>query len=243
MILALIAFVSGILTVFSPCVLPILPIVLGSGIDGSTKRINGVISGLVISFTVSSLLLATLVRALNIPADVVRMVAVTLLILIGLSMIYPNIWERIQAWIEQVWRIQPSQNSTQGFGGGFITGVSLGIVWTPIGPIMAAVATLAAVSSFSITAVLVAFAYALGTAVPLYLIAYGGSKVSKRLSVVKSQNEKIRQIFGVIILITALAIWSGADRSFQAWTLNQLPQSWTQLTPIFEQRFQDKITL
>jgi len=59
-----IAFLSGILTVFSPCVLPILPIILSSGIDGDTNRIKGVIVGLVMSFTAASLLLATAVRFL-----------------------------------------------------------------------------------------------------------------------------------------------------------------------------------
>jgi len=230
-----IAFVSGILTVFSPCVLPILPVILASGIDGNTRRIKGMIAGLVVSFTIASLLLATLVRVLGISADTVRLFAVGLLAIFGLSMVFPTIWEKAQGWIERYWRFQPSQNKSSGFGGGFITGVSLGVVWTPcIGPVVAAVATLAAVSSFSLSAVFIALAYALGTGVPLYFIAKGGSKISSKLSFVKKENQKIRQIFGLIILATALFIWSGADRSLQAWTLNNLPESWTQITTTFE---------
>ena len=230
-----IAFISGVLTVFSPCVLPILPIILASGIDGNTKRIKGMIAGLVVSFTIASLLLATLVRVLGIPADTVRLFAVGLLVIFGLSMVFPSIWEKIQGWIERYWRFQPSQNKNSGFGGGFITGVSLGIVWTPcIGPVVAAVATLAAVSSFSLSAVFIALAYALGTGVPLYFIAKGGSRMSQKLSFVKKENQKIRQIFGLIILATALFIWSGTDRALQAWTLNNLPESWTQITTTFE---------
>ncbi|MBI2021533.1 cytochrome c biogenesis protein CcdA, partial [Candidatus Daviesbacteria bacterium] len=163
-----IAFISGILTVFSPCVLPILPVVLASGIDGNTKRIKGVIAGLVISFTIASLLLATLVRVLGIPADTIRIFAVGLLVIFGLSLVFPIIWEKVQVFIEKFWHFQPKQSKDSGFWGGFLTGVSLGIVWTPcIGPVVAAVATLAAVSNFSYTTVLIAFAYALGTAVPL----------------------------------------------------------------------------
>jgi len=230
-----IAFISGVLTVFSPCVLPILPIILASGIDGNTKRIKGMITGLVVSFTIASLLLATLVRVLGIPADTVRLFAVGLLIVFGLSLVLPKLWERAQAWIEKYWRFQPSQNKNSGFGGGFITGVSLGVVWTPcIGPVVAAVATLAAVSSFSLSAVFIALAYALGTGVPLYFIAKGGSRMSQKLSFVKKENQKIRQIFGLIILATALFIWSGTDRALQAWTLNNLPESWTQITTTFE---------
>lgn len=233
-----IAFVSGILTVFSPCVLPILPIILASGIDGNTRRIKGMIAGLVVSFTIASLLLATLVRVLGIPADTVRLFAVGLLVIFGLSLVFPQVWEKAQTWIEKHWRFQPVQSKNSGFGGGFITGVSLGIVWTPcIGPVVAAVATLAAVSSFSLSAVFIALAYALGTGIPLYFIAKGGSKVSQKFSFVKKENQKIRQIFGVIILATALFIWSGADRVLQAWTLNNLPESWTQLATTFENKF------
>lgn len=233
-----IAFVSGILTVFSPCVLPILPIVLASGIDGNTRRIKGMIAGLVVSFTIASLLLATLVRVLGIPADIVRLFAVGLLVIFGLSLVFPRLWEKVQVWIEKYWQFQPSSNKSSGFGGGFITGVSLGIVWTPcIGPVVAAVATLAAVSSFSLSAILIALAYALGTGLPLYFIAKGGSKVSQKLSFVKKETQKIRQVFGLIILVTAFFIWSGADRALQAWTLNNLPESWTQLATTFEKRF------
>jgi thiol:disulfide interchange protein len=111
-------------------------------------------------------------------------------------------------------------------------------VWTPcIGPVVAAVATLAAVSSFSVNAVFIALAYALGTGMPLYYIAKGGSKVSSKLRFIKSENQKIRQIFGLLILVTALFIWSGTDRKLQAWTLENLPESWTNITTTFESRF------
>jgi cytochrome c biogenesis protein CcdA len=233
-----IAFISGVLTVFSPCVLPILPIILASGIDGNTRRIKGVIAGLVTSFTIASLLLATVVRVLGVPADAVRLFAVGLLIIFSISLIFPVIWEKTQAWIEMHWKFQPVRSKNNGFAGGFLTGVSLGIVWTPcIGPILAAVATLAAVSSFSLSAVFIALAYAIGTGLPLYFIAKGGSRISSKLSFVKNENKKIRQIFGVIILATALFMWSGADRALQAWTLNNLPESWTQITTTFEDRF------
>lgn len=235
-----IAFISGILTVFSPCVLPILPIILASGFDGNTKRIKGIIAGLVISFTVASLLLATIVRVLGIPVDTIKIFAVVLLVVFGISLVFPIIWEKVQIFIERHWHFQPKQNKDSGFWGGFLTGVSLGIVWTPcIGPVVAVVATLAAVSSFSFSAILIAFAYALGTGIPLYFIAKGGAKVSQKLTFFKSENQKIRQIFGIIILVTALFIWTGADRKLQEWTLQNLPESWTQLVTTFE----DKLNL
>ena len=236
MLLVIVAFLSGVLTVFSPCVLPILPIVLASGIDGNKRRIQGTIAGLVASFTVASLLLATVVRTLGIPADTIRLFAVVLLVIFGLGLLFPKAWEVVQATIEKYWQIKPiSSTKESGFAGGFLTGCSLGLVWTPcIGPVMAAVATLAAVSSFSVMAVFIALAYALGTGLPLYYIAKGGSALTQKLGIIKTHNQLIRQIFGCIILLTAMLIWTGADRAFQAWTLENLPETWTQITTSFE---------
>jgi cytochrome c biogenesis protein CcdA len=232
-----IAFVSGILTVFSPCVLPILPIVLASGIDGNKKRIRGVIAGLVVSFTIASLLLATVVRFFGIPADTIRLVAVGMLGIFGLSLIFPSVWEKVQSLIERYWKFQPVQSQSSGFGGGFLTGVSLGVVWTPcIGPVLATVATLAAVSEVSGMAVIISLAYAVGVGIPLYFIAQGGAHLGKRMQFIKSENQSIRKAFGFIIIITALFIWSGADRAFQIWTLQNLPDSWTNITTTFEQQ-------
>lgn len=239
-----VVFLSGILTVFSPCALPILPIVLTSGIDGKIGRIRGTIAGLVVSFTLTSLFLAVLVRAFGIPADMIRTGAVILLIILGLSMVFPIIWERVQIFIEKHWKLSFAQGrgdalhaGRQGFGGGFLTGVSLGIVWTPcIGPVAAAAATLAAANSLSIETIFIAFAYAAGTGLPLYFIAKGGRSFTARLGVFKQNNQKIRQVFGIIIFATAMFIWIGTDRGLQAWTLTHLPESWTQLSPSFEKR-------
>lgn len=231
-----IAFISGVLTVFSPCVLPILPIILTSGIEGKVWRIRGVIVGLVLSFTMASLLLATVVRTFGIPADMIRNFAVILLVIFGLSMVFPVFWEKIQTIIERHWKAIPKQNKSNGFSGGFITGASLGIVWTPcVGPVLATVATLSAVNKFSLETVFIAFAYALGTGVPLYFIAKGGKSVIKKLKIFKTNNEKIRQAFGIIVLVTALFIWTGTDKALQAWTLENLPSNLTQTATTFEE--------
>lgn len=234
LILLPIAFISGILTVFSPCALLILPIVLVSGIDGNGKKIKRVIVGLVISFTITLLFLATIVRAIGIPTDTVKLFTVGLLIIFGLNLIFPKLWQKIQNWIEKKWHFHQAQNKNKGFGGGFITGISFGIIWTLcIGPV---VATLTTTSSFSFLTILITLAYALGAGLTLYFIAKESSKISQKLSFVKKENQKIRQVFGVIILATALFVWSRADRSLQAWTLNNLPDSWTQITSKFENK-------
>lgn len=237
LVLVPVAFLSGVLSVFSPCVLPILPVILSSGIDGRMERVRGVIFGLMVSFSVASLLLATAVRALGIPADAFRNFAVVLLVIFGLNMVFPLVLERVQIFFERRWKFTPVKNQNNSFGGGFLTGASLGIVWTPcIGPVLAAVATLAAVNSFSIAIVFIAFAYTLGIGFPLYYIAKGGSGVGVRLGIFRQNSVKMRQVFGVIILLSALFISTGADRAVQSWMLLRFPQSWTRLSPMFEEK-------
>ena len=181
-----IALISGILTSLSPCVLPILPIVLASGIDGNIKRVRGMIAGLVVSFTIFALALSAIVEVLGIPADVIRNVAVALLVALGISMAWPRIWETIQTYIERVWKFQPSQSRSKGFWGGFGTGVGLGVVWTPcVGPIVASVATLAALDGLTFGSVLLVFAYALGSGLTLYAIATGGKRVAEKTNFIK----------------------------------------------------------
>jgi cytochrome c biogenesis protein CcdA len=160
-----------------------------------------------------------------------------LLIILSISLIFPSVWELIQVFIEKFWRFQPKKVEG-GFFGGFLTGISLGIVWTPcIGPIVATVATLAAVSSINLLSIIIVLTYAIGTGLPLYFIAKGGKSVSERVAFFKQKNQKVRQIFGIIVLASALFIWSGADRAFQAWTLSNLPEFWTQLPSTFENIF------
>jgi cytochrome c biogenesis protein CcdA len=230
-----IAFVSGVLTVFSPCVLPLLPIILASGIEGRIPRIRGIIAGLVMSFTITSLLLTALVRLLNIPADTIRLGAIILLVILGLFMAFPKLSERAQDFIERYWNVKPIQRESNGFVGGFLTGISLGVVWTPcVGPIIATVATLVATNAFSPISVLLVFFYALGTGVPLYLIARGGRTVSQKLTFFKKNHELVRSVFGTVILLTALMIFFGIDRAIQTRTLDVFPSFWTQLASTFE---------
>lgn len=233
-----ISFISGILTVLSPCILPILPIILVSGIDGNRTRIRGLITGLVVSFTITMLSLATIVRLLGVPADTVRTLAVMMLVIFGLTLLLPALNDRLLSLIEQIWPFKPQSKTGSGFWGGFVAGVSLGLVWSPcVGPVLASVATFAALGEFSLSQLLVTLSYSLGVAVPLYLIATKAAQLTVQLNWLKSHNQEIRQVFGLLVLVTALMIWSGADRALQAWTLDNLPQSWTQVAVWFEERF------
>lgn len=231
-----IALLSGVLTVFSPCVLPILPVILASGADGNKKRVNGIILGIVLSFTVASLFLTAIITALGISADGLRLLAAALLGLIGLSIIFP-IWEKIQVHMERIFN-KPVKPGGGGFKGGLATGVGLGIAWTPcVGPIVATVSTLAAVNQLSMGTIFLVLFYAIGLGIPLWLIANNGGAFTSRLGLFKSNPVLVRKIFGIILVLTAVFVFFGFEKRVQAWFLDNLPEKWAFLSTTLETSF------
>ncbi len=231
-LLVFFAFLSGVVTILSPCILPVLPIVLTGSIGGKSKPI-GVVTGFIASFSFFTLVLSALVQTLNIPVNSLRIVAVVIISTFALTMIVPQlhlIYERVMS------RVLRTRKTSQknGFTGGFLTGVSLGLIWTPcVGPIMASVITLAVSQQVDGGAVLIIAAYSLGTAIPMFAVMVGGRKLLNRFPRLSAKGAGIQRVFGVIMLIAALMIAVGADRRFQSYILEKFPSYGTGLT-VFE---------
>ena len=231
-LLVFFAFLSGIVTILSPCILPVLPIVLTGSIGGKSKPF-GVVTGFIASFSFFTLVLSALVQTLDIPVNTLRIVAVVIIVTFGLTMIVPRlhlVFDRLMS------RLVGSRGSSQknGFSGGFLTGVSLGLVWTPcVGPIMASVITLAVSQQVDGGAVLIIAAYSLGTAIPMFAVMVGGRKLLVRFPRLSAKGAGIQRIFGVIMIIAGLMIGVGADRRFQSFVLELFPNYGTGLT-LFE---------
>src|SRR4030042_5660510 len=140
-ILLAFSFLSGVVTVLSPCILPVLPIVLSSSAASGKQRPLGVITGLIISFSIFTLLITQIVSLLGLSANTLRIIAVSVIGLLGLSMIIPKLSEIVEKALSFLPRLAGSnQHEGNGFMPGFITGLSLGLVWAPCaGPILASV--------------------------------------------------------------------------------------------------------
>lgn len=240
-ILIIFAFIAGLVTVLSPCILPILPIVLSGALSGGKSRPLGVITGFILSFTFFAVFSFTLAKALGISPDALRYISVALLVLFGISLFVPKFQLILEQFASKFSSI--GQKKREGFTGGVILGVSLGIVWTPcVGPILASVLTLAATSSITLDLILITLAFSLGTALPMIGIAYGGRHVLQTLPYLKKRSEMIQKVFGILIIGTAVMIYFGWDRSFQSYVLEKFPEYGEGLTK-FEQteKVQDNI--
>ena len=138
LILLAIGFVAGIVTALSPCVLPVLPIVLAGGATG--RRPLAIVAGIVVSFTVFTLFAAWLLDLLGLPQDVLRNLAIALLLLVALSLLVPQVGELLARPLQVLTRRRSGD-----LGGGFLLGASLGLVFVPCaGPVLAAVTVIAA---------------------------------------------------------------------------------------------------
>lgn len=209
-ILIVFAFLAGIFTILSPCILPVLPAILSASTIKGRFRPLGVIAGLIVSFTFFTLSLTAIVHATGLSADALRYAAIILIALFGIVMIFP----RLSDWFAQLasplanlgQNIQ-SKDSKGGFTGGFIFGIALGLLWTPCaGPILAAITTLVATQSINAATIVITLAYSIGAGIPMFLIAYGGGKIIQSSRFFSQHAEGIRQFFGGLMLITAIAI-------------------------------------
>ena len=226
------AFLSGIITILSPCILPVLPIVL-SGSVGGKSRPWGIVLGFVGSFTIFTLLLSTLVQTFNIPPDSLRLVALVILVVFGLTLVIPRLQMGFEMLASRLVRQKPGKKKREGFTGGILVGASLGLVWTPcVGPIMASVISLAVTRSIDGGTVLIALAYSLGTAVPMTAVMLGGRKLLSRFPALTANPGRIQRVFGVLMIAVGLSIGFGLDRQFQSWMLEVFPRYGSGLTAI-----------
>lgn len=216
-LLLLFAFLSGVVTIFAPCIWPILPIILSSGVSGGEKKPIGVVTGLMVSFTLFTLTLSYILKVVPLDPDTLRLFAVAVISLLGFTLVVPALGRLLEGWVS---RLSSSGGGLfqkrDGFKGGFITGFALGVVWSPCaGPILATVATLAATQTLNLSIVLVTVSFVLGVGVPLFILALLGQHILTRTRVLSPYTARIQQVFGVIMIASALAIYTGYDQVLQ----------------------------
>jgi cytochrome c biogenesis protein CcdA len=230
-LLILFAFLAGIITVLSPCILPLLPIILSSSDASGKQKPLGVVVGFVASFTFFTLFLSTIVRWSGIPADSLRFFSIIVLALFGMSLLVPQIQTQIEILFSRFASVVPSGQTQSGFWGGIVIGLSLGLLWTPcVGPILASVISLAIAGTVTAQAFLITFAYALGTAIPMFLVMLIGATALRNVPWLVRNTRRIQKAFGILMVLTALGIYLNVDRSFQAYILNTFPNYGVGLT-------------
>lgn len=242
LILIFFAFLAGIFTVLSPCILPILPALLSGGTAEGRLRPFGIVIGLVISFTIFTLSLTAIVLVTGLSANVLRYIAIGVVFLFGLVMMFPKLSDEFARLMEPIATIgQKAQENKgrSGFIGGLFLGFALGLLWTPCaGPILAAITTLVATQSVGFSTLALTLTYSLGAAIPMLLIASGGKWIVQSFKVFSKHAEGIRKFFGALMVLTAIAIALNWDMLLQQKIIRALPPVLVEDYPIVKEELQ-----
>jgi cytochrome c biogenesis protein CcdA/thiol-disulfide isomerase/thioredoxin len=203
-----IAFVVGVLTALSPCAFPVLPIIFAGGASGSRRRPAAIIAGVVAGFTGSLLVVSWVLRRLHLPQDLLRNVSIALLFVFAATLIVPRLGVVFERPLGRLTR-RPAGD----LGGGFLLGLALGLVFVPCGGLVLASVAAGTATLGTGDRVLVTFAYALGVALPMLGIAYGGRWAANGAAAFRAHAGGVRAALGVVIAVTALLITFHVDRS------------------------------
>ena len=215
------AFLAGAATALSPCVLPVLPVALSAGVTGGRRRPLGVVVGLTLSFAFATVALVYVIDALGLPGDLLRNIAIAILLVFGLSLLVPSISARLEAWIGRLVPAPQQRGPGDGFFSGLVVGLSLGLVYAPCaGPILAGVITVSASQPFTAGRLSVALSYAIGSAAVLYLLMLGGRRLTSRLS---RYAGRLQMGMGVLMVAVAVLMFGDYDIRFQTAIADDLP--------------------
>ena len=229
------AVLAGLLSVLSPCVLPLLPLVLGAAATEHRLGPVALAAGLALSFVAIGLFVATIGFAIGLDGDVFRKVAALVLLVLGLVLIVPSAQNRLAVaagpvsnWAEQRF----GGVSTAGLTGQFAVGLLLGAVWSPcVGPTLGAASLLAAqgrdLGSVAFTMLL----FGLGAALPLVALGTLSREILMRWRErMLGLGRGLKAALGVVLVVTSGVILSGYDRALETALVNASPDWLTALT-------------
>ena len=221
------AAVAGLATVASPCILPVLPIVLATTAGRSRAEPLLLIAGFVLSFGLGAILIGALATSSGELQQAIRTGSLFVLLLAGVACVWsaPFDWlvARAQPLLARA-SGHPGASAPRGAWSALLVGASLGVAWTPCaGPVLAAMLALAAGAQEPGRAATLFALYALGAGVPMLVIAYGGRWISARLAGLHRGATLFRQVFGVIAIAMAVLQLLHYDAAPVAWATQWFP--------------------
>lgn len=229
------SWVAGTLTTLSPCVFPLLPLVLGSALQANRWSPVVMGAGMALSFALIGVLLGALGPLLGIDGDSIRIAGGWLLIAFAVTMLVPVASRTFSGWMLP---LATSANAvsqrldSRSLGGAFALGAVLGLVWSPCsGPLLASALTLVASEGSAVNGALVLGVFGIGAATPLVMVAYASRQgFTRSRDWVLAHVELLKRGFGLLLGLVGIAILTGADKWLEAELLTVLPDAWVQLT-------------
>lgn len=227
------ALLAGVLSIVSPCVWPLVPIVMGSAAGAGLAGPLALAAGLSLSFALAGTILSFALVSLGLDPELFRYIAATLLVLVAVVLLVPQ----AGTWISQQLSSLTSGFSARDSSAGstwpaqFGVGMLLGLIWLPcVGPTLGAAIALASLGQEMIQAFIVMLAFGIGTAAALTFagLASAGVLKSMRPKVLASAGSGKRWL-GIALLVLGLMVVTGVDKRLEAWAVGWIPDWATSL--------------
>ena len=212
MLFILLAYLGGILTILSPCILPVLPFVFARADRSFVRSTLPMLVGMALTFALVATL-AAVGGGWAVQANAVgRWAALALLALFGIALVFPGVADRLTRPLVALGARMSERRGQDSIASSAVLGVATGLLWAPCaGPILGIIFTAAALQGASLDTTLLLLAYALGAATSLALALLVGGKLFARMKRSLGASERIRQVLGVLVLVGVGAIALGLD--------------------------------
>lgn len=231
----LLAYLAGALSTLSPCVLPLLPILIATAVAQHRFGPLALAAGLTLSFAIVGLFIAALGASIGLDQGVLRQAAAVLLILFGTVLLVPGLQRRFALAASGLSasgdgllaRLSPS-----GWTGQFAVGLVLGLVWSPcVGPTLGAATTLASQGSHLGQIALLMLLFGLGAGTPLLIVGtLSREALARTRGAMLKAGQRGKWLLGAVLVLMGLFILTGLDRGFEAWVVEHSPPWLTDLT-------------
>jgi cytochrome c-type biogenesis protein len=224
------AFLAGLVSIFSPCVLPLLSMVLGTAVAEHRLGLVALAAGLALSFLIFGVFVATIGFSLGLDSELFRSIAAILLLAVGIVLVVPALQTRFSVataplgnWMQQRF----GGGMKKGLSGQFGIGMLLGTVWTPcVGPTLGAASVLAAQGRDLVQVALIMFVFAIGTALPLLVLGLASREALMRWrGRMLATGTAGKMVLGVVLIATGTLILTGLDKPLEA-ALLQVTPAW-----------------
>lgn len=229
-----VSFFAGTLSVLSPCVLPLLPLVVAGALQRHRHGPLALATGLVLSASVSGLFFASLGFTVGIDQDFGRSIAAGAMTVVGVVLLVPRLQEAFGRAASPLTSSAGALTTKlpSGLGGQLLLGLLLGVVWTPCtGPTLAAAITLAAQSETIARAAAVMIVFSVGAVVPVLALAYGSRGALGGHSAALATAGRIgKPIMGATLLLVGMLAFTHTDKTIEAWLVSRMPDWLIDLT-------------
>ena len=230
------AFIAGLLSTLSPCVLPILPIIVSSALQNKIKGLIALVFGLSLAFAVMGTFISYSAMIWGFDTNIIKMISAGLLLFFGLVLIIDKLNLKFVEWSSKLTNKGNEKIATyeaNGVKGQFVLGLLLGMVWIPcVGPTLGAAIGLAMNGDSLLTAFSTMIFFGFGAGLPLLLIGFASTKFKDKQKI-SSKASKSKKILGFMLILISVLILTGFDKQLEILLLDLTPEWLNNLTTKF----------